>query len=213
MDAFVNALIIAGLILVLLLLVYLIDRVNTIEKETRTIQSSAASAKSATPPGPFAGLSGRRLWDAVTGSLPPGRDPGEWSAMRDRYALVLQLHIESVFEEGQRDAQRGLMGEPKNPRIIACPHGNIESWLPVNQINTIYQCGLSSVGASEDALMGLRATLNDAGRHLYQKAGLTPIPIQSDLILPGPLPPLPPLTDVEPQVPQASAGAVQTDRP
>lgn len=198
MDGFITALVIAGLIVVLLLLIYLIDRVNTIEKETRQLKSSPAQAKPPPSLGPFAGLSGRKLWDAMTGSPPSGIDANDWAAVRDRYALVLQLHIESLFDEGQRDAQRGLDGEPKNPRVIANPHGNVESWLPPAQANSLYQCGLGSVNVGEEVLMGVRATLNEIGRGLYQQTGLTPVPIQSDLLLPGALPPVQPLLDPVP---------------
>lgn len=195
MDGFITALIVAGLIVVLLLLIYLIDRVNTIERETRTLKSNPTQAKLAASIGPFAGLSARALWDAMTSSPPGSVDPNEWSALRDRYALVLQLHIESLFEEGQRDAQRGLSGEPKNPRTIGHPHGKVDSWLPPTLVDNLYQCGLESVNASDEALMGVRVKLNEAGRSLYHQTGLSPIPVQSDLLLPGPLPPLPSLVD------------------
>jgi hypothetical protein len=191
MDGLITALIIAGLIVVLILLIYLIDRVNSIERETRTLKMTQVKPSL----GPFAGLSGRKLWDAVTGGSPPGVDPDEWVRVRDRYALVLQLHIESLFAEGRLDAQRGLSGEPKNPRIIANPHGNVESWLPTAQVNTLYKCGMDSTNATEEALMGVRAMLNEVGRSLYQQTGLAPVPVQSDLLLPGALPPLPSLVD------------------
>jgi hypothetical protein len=184
MDAINSILIIGGFLVVLVLLLYLIDRVNTLERESK----AAKSAPQAVPKGPFLGLAGRKLWDAMVASPPSGVDAADWAAVRNRYNLVLQLHIEDVFEEGQRDGQRGMAGEPKNPRLIASPDGQVESWLPVTQLKSIYQAGLDSATATEEALLGLRVSLNEAGRILYQQTGFSNAPVQSDLVLPGPLP-------------------------
>ncbi|MEY2805540.1 MAG: hypothetical protein RL657_2876 [Pseudomonadota bacterium] len=186
MDIIASILIIGGFLVVLVLLLYLIDRVNTLEREARGAKSLAP----AVPKGPFAGLAGRKLWDAMAGSPPSGVDAAEWAAVRNRYNLVLQLHIEDVFAEGQRDGQRGMAGEPKNPRLIASPDGPVESWLPLTQLKSIYQAGLDSGTATEEALLGVRVNLNEAGRVLYQQTGMPNCPVQSDLLLPGPLPQL-----------------------
>lgn len=194
-------LIVVAFLVVLLLLIYLIDRVNTIERETRSQKNHPVA--SAAPKGPYAGLSGRKLWDAVVGAPPSGIDAAEWAQVRNRYALLLQLHIESLFAEGQKDAQRGMSGEPKNPRSIATPDGPIESWLPLDPVQSIYKAGLESVTLTEDALVGVRLSLNEAAKGLYVEAGFAQFPVQSDLLLPGPLPqavyelglPLEPQTD------------------
>ncbi len=187
MDGLLVVVVIFGLIIVLLLLIYLIDRVNTIERETRNMKASAAK-QTTSPQDPYAGLNGRKLWDAMVAAPPAGVDAAYWASVRNRFALLLQLHIESLFEEGLKDAQRGLSGDPKNPRMIATPDGAIESWLPVAQAKAVYQAGLESHGASEEVLMGIRLALNEAGRALYTPVGLLPAPLQSDLLLPGPLP-------------------------
>ncbi len=184
MDAIASILIIGAFLVVLVLLLYLIDRVNTLERETKVAKSRAP----ATPKGPFLGFAGRKLWDAMAAAPPSGVDAAEWAAVRNRYSLLLQLHIEDVFAEGQRDGQRGMSGEPKNPRLIASPDGPVESWLPLTQLKSIYQAGLDSCTATEEALLGVRVNLNEAGRVLYQQTGMTNSPIQSDLLLPGPLP-------------------------
>ena len=138
MDGILIALLVVGLILILMMLIYLVDRVNQIERETR--QNKPSSQPVATrSAGPYGGLSGRKLWDAMTEHPPSGIDAAEWANIRQRYALALQLHIESLFEEGQRDGQRGMSGEPKNPRILDTPDGNLESWLPNVLVKAIYQ--------------------------------------------------------------------------
>jgi hypothetical protein len=54
MDALVNALIAIGLLLILVLIIYLIDRVNQIEKETRKVMTTLTE-KSTRSTAPFMG--------------------------------------------------------------------------------------------------------------------------------------------------------------
>ncbi|MEY4026913.1 MAG: hypothetical protein RLZZ329_633 [Pseudomonadota bacterium] len=74
MDALLNALMAIGLLLTLILIVYLIDRVNSIEKDTRQVMNTLTenSARVATP---FMGLAAKKLWDAMTGRDAEGLDP------------------------------------------------------------------------------------------------------------------------------------------
>ncbi len=206
MDAIASILIIGGFLVVLVLLLYLIDRVNTLEREARISKSHAPTV----PKGPFLGLSGRKLWDAMAGSPPSGVDAAEWAAVRNRYNLVLQLHIEDVFAEGQRDGQRSMAGEPKNPRLVASPDGPVESWLPLTQLKSIYQAGLDSCTATEEGLLGVRVNLNEAGRALYVQTGMPNSPVQSDLLLPGPLPQL---TSADLGKPSPDQGAASVAQP
>ena len=144
MEPFVLAFIAIGLLIVLVFIIYLVDRVNAIEKETRLVAQSLNAQKEPPSLGPFAGLSSKKLWDAMTGRVPEGMDPSVLVEVRERYELVLQKHIEAIFQEGVKDGQRGLTGEPKNTKLIATLRGPVESWLPSAQVNTLYKCGIDS---------------------------------------------------------------------
>ena len=170
MEPFVLAFIAIGLLVVLVFIIYLIDRVNSIEKETRQFAQTLNDQKEPPPLGPFAGLSSKKLWDAMTGRVPEGLDPGALVEVRERYELVLQKHIEAVFQEGVKDGQRGLSGEPKNTKLITTLRGPIESWLPSAQVNTLYKCGLDSAQLPPEQLDAVRSALDEAGQTLYGKA-------------------------------------------
>lgn len=173
MEPFVLAFIAIGLLVVLVFIIYLVDRVNAIEKETRQFARSLQEPKEAQPLGPFAGLSSKKLWDAMTGRVPEGMDPSLVVEVRERYEMVLQKHIEAIFNEGVKDGQRGMSGEPKNTKLITTLRGPVESWLPSAQVNTIYKCGLDSVQLPADQWDALRTVLDEAGETLYAKALLT----------------------------------------
>lgn len=170
MEPLILAFIAIGLLVVLVFIIYLIDRVNSIEKETRQFAQALHEQKEPASSGPFAGLSSKKLWDAMTGRIPDGMDPGLLVEVRERYEVVLQKHIELLYQEGVLDGKRGMSGEPKNTKIITTLRGPVESWLPTAQVNTIYKCGLDCSQLPPDQWDPVRQALDEAGQTLYAKA-------------------------------------------
>jgi len=119
MDALVAAFLAIGLLVVIVLIVYLIDRINGIERETRRVAQSVVAAAPVNQE-PFGGLSGKKLWDALCGRPPEGTSEHTLQEWRERFEVVLHKHIQSLFEEGTKDARRGLSGEP--PQHTHNPH-------------------------------------------------------------------------------------------
>jgi DNA-binding FrmR family transcriptional regulator len=187
MEPFVLAFIAIGLLVVLVFIIYLVDRVNAIEKETRQFAQSLHDTKEPASLGPFAGLSSKKLWDAMTGRVPEGMDPSVLVEVRERYELVLHKHIESIFQEAVKDGQRGLTGEPKNTKLITTLRGPVESWLPSAQVNTLYKCGVDSTQLPADQLEAVRAALDEVGQTLYSKALLNLAQPLSVSLLPRPV--------------------------
>lgn len=184
MEPFVLALIGIGLLIVLVFIIYLVDRVNGIEKETRRVAQSLNDAKEPPSLGPFAGLSSKKLWDAMTGRVPEGLDPSLLIEVRERYESVLFKHIAAIFQEGVQDGQRGLTGEPKNTKLLTTLRGPVESWLPSAQVNTLYKCGVDSTQLPADQLDAVRAAIDDVGQTLYGKALLPLVQPLSESLLP-----------------------------
>ena len=183
MESFVLTFVAIGLLVVVVVIIYLVDRVNSIEKETRQFARSLQEPPEAQPVGPFAGLFSKKLWDAMTGRVPEGMDPSLVVEVRERYEMVLNKHVEAIFNEGVKDGQRGMSGEPKNTKLIPTLRGPVESWLPSAQVNTIYKCGFDSVQLPVDQWGVVRSALDEAGQTLYAKALLTlPQPLSSILM-------------------------------
>lgn len=171
MDALVGAFIAIGLLLILVLIIYLVDRVNTIEKETRKMAQSMGKSPEPTKD-PFAGLSGKRLWDAVTGKPPETLTPDMLAEVRERYDLVLLKHLEAIYKEGWLDGERGMAAEPRNTRTISTATATVESWLPGPQVKTLYQCGLEASQRPPELWDSLRADMDEAARIIYEKTQL-----------------------------------------
>ena len=168
-----NALMAIGLLVILVLIIYLIDRVSTIEKETRQVLSSIQQQKTVPAVSlPFLGMSSKRLWDAMTGRPDSDMDPLAIFDLQGPYQVVLSKHVEALYYEGFKDGQRGMSGEPKNARQITTSAGTVESWIPPAQANAIYQCGLQAAQTPEINWGALRDALDEAGNYLYSKAQL-----------------------------------------
>ena len=168
-----NALMAIGLLVILVLVIYLIDRVNTIEKETRQVISNVQQQSTAPlTPLPFLGLSSKKLWDSMTGRSDTSLDPLALFDLQGPYQVVLSKHVEALYREGFKDSQRGMAGEPKNTRQITTSAGTVESWIPPAQASAIYQCGVQAAQTPEANWGPLRNALDEAGHYLYSKAQL-----------------------------------------
>jgi hypothetical protein len=185
MEALLNALMAIGLLLVLILVIYLIDRVNSIESETRKVVSTLNenAAKMATP---SMGLSAKKLWDAMTGRSTDGLDPQALADLRSRYPVILSKHAEGLYKDGFKD---GILGsppsEPKNTKDIVTAKGTVESWIPTAQANVLYQCGLSASQTPESEWGPIRASMDEAGQFLWSKAQLDDSGPLSDWLMPA----------------------------
>jgi len=185
MDALVNAFLAIGLLVVIVLIVYLVDRVNSIEKETRRV-AQTVTANPSTSQDPFFNLAGKKLWDALSGKAPEGLTDQNLQELRTRYEVVLHKHIQSLFEEGVKDGQRGLSGEPKNTRMIRTAKAPVESWIPAAQANALYKCGLDSAQVPQESWGPIRAALDDAGQQLFAKVQLILQEPLSSTLMPDP---------------------------
>jgi len=185
MDALLNAMMAIGLMLVLILVIYLIDRVNSIESETRKVVSTLTenAAKMATP---SMGLTGKKLWDAMTGRSTEGLDAQALDDLRSRYPVILSKHAEALYKDGFKDGILGTPpGDPKNTKEIATAKGTVESWIPTAQANALYQCGLSSSKTPEAEWGPIRASMDEAGEFLWSKAQLDATSPLSEWLMPS----------------------------
>lgn len=205
-DVLMLAVIAIGFLGAVVVFIYIVDRINSLERQTRELVTALNTSQNSQPAklGPFGGLSGRRLWDAMCGK-PEGLSPDVVDDIRMRYADVLMLHLRSTFDEGVNDAQLGASAAPKNPRVLKSEFGPIESWLPTGDLAVVYNAGADSITKSEFDLTAVRNAFDNTVTQLHRKASLPPpaTPL-SALWMPAPpefvaglndgsgMPPLPP---------------------
>lgn len=183
MDTLVNALMAIGLLTILILIVYLIDRVNSIEKETRQVMSTLTES-SARNTAPFLGLSSKKLWDTMTGRSAEPPDAEAMAVLRSQYQMVLAKHMEALYQEGYKDGFRGVTVEPPNTKLVSTSKGSVESWIPSAQANALYQCGLNAAQTPEAEWGPIRASMDEAGQFLLTKTQLDASSPLSDWLMP-----------------------------
>ncbi len=149
-------------IVVLILIIYLISRVNDLEAKAFSSQGTENPAEKKTENDSqkvFGGLSGRQLWDEWVSIANGGDDRYGVKGDRDRFLALLELHIRSVIKTGMEHGAAGANEQPSNPLKIKMLRGEFESYLPSSQASRLYELG-RELGASEDAQQ--RATLREA---------------------------------------------------
>ncbi len=168
-----------------ILIIYLIDRVNHLEK-IASARNDKADSKSgdSNADSSFLGLSSKALWDAMCGKPPQGFNSNDLVALKPRYEHVLKKHIESIFAMGVADGQAGTAKKPKPTTVISTLRGSIESWLPPQHVSTIYNVAFESVTASAEDMPRLADSLDESGSLLFSRTELTLKQALSSVLLP-----------------------------
>ena len=149
-------------IVVLILIIYLISRVNDLEAKAFSSQGTENPAEKKTENDSqkvFGGLSGRQLWDEWVSIANGGDDRYGIKGDRDRFLALVELHVRSLIKTGMEHGAAGANEQPSNPLKIKMLRGEFESYLPSSQASRLYELG-RELGASEDAQQ--RATLREA---------------------------------------------------
>ena len=138
-------------IVLLILIIYLISRVNQLEATAFSNQGAAPAEKKteADSHKVFGGLSGRQLWDEWVAIANGGQDQYGIKGDRDRFLALLELHVRSLIKTGIEHGSSGINEPPSNPLKIKMLRGEFESYLPSSQAERLYALG-SELGASED---------------------------------------------------------------
>ena len=140
-------------IVLLVLIIYLISRVNDLEARAFSNQGTANPAEKKTENESqkvFGGLSGRQLWDEWVSIANGGDDQHGIKGDRDRFLALLELHVRSLIKTGMEHGAAGANEQPSNPLKIKMLRGEFESYLPSSQASRLYELG-QEFGASEDA--------------------------------------------------------------
>jgi len=177
MNTILLLLIFTGLVGMLLVVFFMLDRVNDIHKHSDIPQRGHVD-----PAAVFGGLTGKNLWDALIGVPMPGWDQKRLAAIRPRYDLVLQKHLELLFEDGKLDGREGFAMPVRCDRMVPTLRGEIESWIPHEFASGIYRAGFAIATTPEENQEPIRQQIDMVGDALFAAAGLPPHPLSAILM-------------------------------
>lgn len=194
-------LVFAGLVGLLLVVFYLLDRVNALHNQSETARLKRPFTDST-----MTTMNGRILWDVLTGEAMQELDEEMISQLRSRYEMVLQKHIELLFEDGTLDGREGFSMPVSPERKVPTLRGEFISWIPHEFAKGIYMAGHDRATKPETDHSLIAANLDNIGNELFEQVGIPPI-LLSKLLMPN----------IEPHVPtpepQAETTALQSEVP
>jgi hypothetical protein len=155
-----------GVLLLVVLSFYLIDKINVIYRK-----HTGPEIPKTYDDGLFADLTGKALWDAMSGIPVPGYPGDLVEKLRPHYEPVIRQHIEHVFMQGRQDGAKDAQSVPQNVRKFPTPRGSLESWLPMHHVASLYQVGFDDAQHPENWLSN-QQTLDQVVAMLYARTGL-----------------------------------------
>jgi hypothetical protein len=167
------------LIGMVVMIVYLIDRVNSMErKHALAVSTAFAGVDSAAPA--FGNIDGAHLWEVLSGMAPLDSTAVTIDEIRLRYEPVLRRHIEELFEDGVLDGRHGVRFQPKAERVIKCSAGMLNSWIPPADARAVYDIGLERA-----RITSMDLKLEAVCDRLYAAVGINPDRTVPGLLLPA----------------------------
>jgi len=169
------------LLLLVILTLYLIDKINHLSKmyEAPKPETPGMPDFETEIPGDllFSGLEGKKLWDAMNGREVEGFDASMIEALRPHYEPILREHITATFKDGLEEVGGDESKVPSSMRKIATVRGHIQSWLPPQHLGSIYRSALEFAGTyandpNPDTLVRLKQTVDSVVDMLYQRVGI-----------------------------------------
>lgn len=167
-----------GITAAVILMIYLIDKINQLEQytiENLQVDNSRipepakvpipSSAKNA-----LVGLAGKSLWDAMCGKGAEEVSPTDMESARKRYEVVLHKHIEMIFDDGKSDAAAGRPQKTaRNPIDVSTLRGVVNSWIPPQHASRIYKVGYEIERATEADMNRLSSGISESCEVLFNR--------------------------------------------
>jgi hypothetical protein len=179
MNTILLLLIFTGLVGLLLVVFFMLDRLNELHKHA-DLQKIPHK-----PDDSFGGLAGKELWDAMIGIPLSGWDAKKLEPLKPRYEALLQKHLELLFEDGKLDAREGFSMPVRCDRVVPTLRGEIESWMPHEYASGIYRAAQDMINLPPEEHEAVLSRIDDIGDALYSATNLPPTHPLSKVLVPS----------------------------
>ncbi len=179
MNTILLLLIFTGLVGLLLVVFFMLDRLNELHKHADLQKTPQKPDES------FGGLTGKTLWDAMIGIPLPGWEAKQIEPLKPRYEALLQKHLELLFEDGKLDAREGFAMPVRCDRKVTTLRGEIESWIPHEYASGIYRAAQDLINLPPEEHEAVLARIDDIGEALYSATNLPPRHPLSRVLVPA----------------------------
>ena len=155
-----NAIIITVVLLLslclMLLLTYLIAKVNDLEAITSSLLNSN-NATQRVDTEIFSGLKGKLLWDAWQVVVKSSVDELGLDRDRDRFMMLLELHVRELIKIGREAAGSESANSPGSTLVLKTLRGEFESYMPASFTDSLFRCGvqIAEAGSEEEKVTAI----------------------------------------------------------
>jgi hypothetical protein len=165
--------VVVGTAAIVILMIYLISRVEKIETIALHGPQPKGSLAVLNADKPFLGLQGVDLWDLLSGNPPPGYATDDAMPWQPKYEHILYKHIETLFNRGIEDKKSGKTAEqPESPMEIKTLRENLMAFLPSTYASVLYESGFEIVTATGDDRLAIIDALDRTCETLFSKINL-----------------------------------------
>ncbi|HBO15191.1 MAG TPA: hypothetical protein DD440_02540 [Porticoccaceae bacterium] len=185
MDKLLLLAIVVGTAAVVILMIYLISRVEKIEVVALNGPLPKGSLAAINADKPFLGLQGIDLWELLAGDPPPGYATDDAIPLRPRYEHILYKHIETLFNRGMDNKKAGsALEQPESPMQISTLRENLLAFIPSQHASIIYESGYEIVSATGEERHVIIDALDRTCETLFTKIQLESQGLMSQRLVP-----------------------------
>ncbi len=186
MEKLLLLLVVMGCAAVVVIMIYLISRVERIEDIAINGPPPKGSLAQVREKEPWLGLQGVDLWDLLTGDPPPGYAKDDAMPWQPKYEHILYKHIETLFNKGMEDKKAAKLKEqPESPMMISTLRENMSAFMPNQYASVIYESGYEIVTANAEQRISIIDALDRTSETLFNKINVEPSGLMSDRLVPS----------------------------
>ena len=177
--------VVVGTAAIVILMIYLISRVEKIETIALHGPQPTGSLAVLKADKPWLGLQGVDLWDLLSGNPPPGYATDDARPWQPKYEHILYKHIETLFNRGMNDKKSDKTPEqPESPMEIKTLRENLMAFMPSTYASVLYESGFEVVTATGDDRLAIIDAVDRTCETLFSKINLETQGLMSTRLIP-----------------------------
>ena len=130
-------------------------------------------------------LEGRALYMLLSGKAKTNRNKDQIEIIRKEYEKFFVQHLKDIFEKAVIDGRAKEENIPENSKTIDFATGTVFSWLPLGEVEELYELGRTAPNDRTDGFLLVRKKLEALLSRLFQSIeleGAKGLKLSSDLL-------------------------------
>jgi hypothetical protein len=150
--------------LIVVMLIFVIEKVSELENLTETLVNNKTSTSENVQPNSGSHeeldhLQGKSLWDAMVNDA---EDSPDWADRKKKYEYLFEKHVKHVIDKGYQDGLvQSIKKYPPNELVLNMLRGDVTSWLPTLESNALYDLAYAASNVMRSDASSLAGTVSN----------------------------------------------------